>query len=229
VQVNLNAATTTVTSSSNNGYGTWSNWNGNSYSNGASTSSPSTIVGMVFESPYFDPFGDAITITSADNSIIIVTNYTQATIDWSNVVDAGALLGSLGTTPISGAFQQVAFEHENLVAGTAQDFGTIAFSGVTNMTSGAQIDYMNGHGGYMGTSVIPHAGSFSCGPACTETGFQDTGSFLMYGNQGKSSALISGSYSTTWSVPAFAFTSTVGGKVVQAGSLSSAVSGHVSF
>jgi len=172
-------------------------------------------VGMVLESAYFDPFGDAITLTSVDNSIIIVTNYTQATINWNNVVDEGGFYGMLGNTPISGAMQQVAFESENLVAGTAQDSGSIAFSQVTNMTSGAQISYMDASGVYYGTSTIPQAGSFSCGFACTETGFQDSGSFWMLGGQGWGAVLISGSYSTTWTVPAFAFTSSVSGQVSQ--------------
>jgi hypothetical protein len=213
--------------SSGSGYG---NGYGNGYGSGySSSSSTSTTVGMVLESAYFDPFGDAITLTSVDSSIIIVTNYTQATIGWTNVVDAGILIGSLGNTPISGGFQQVAAEQENLVAGTSFDFGTISFSGVTNMTSGAQISYMNGNGGYLGTSTIPHAGSFSCGEACTETGFQSTGSFLIYGGQGKSAALITGSYSTAWSVPAFGFSGVVNGKVAQVSAFASAFSGKVSF
>jgi len=198
--------TGSATTSSNND-------NDNSQSSTSSTA-PSTTVGMVMESAYFNPFGNAITITSSDSSIVIVTNYTQATIDWTSVVDAGAIGGTLGTTPITGAFQQVAAEHENLVAGTAIDFGTLSLSGVTNMTSGNPISYMNANGGYVGSSTIPQAGSFSCGTVsginvCAETGFQDNGSFLLFGH----GALIRGSYSTTWSIPAFGFSSVVTGKV----------------
>ncbi|MGA2876327.1 MAG: hypothetical protein ABSE82_12405 [Nitrososphaerales archaeon] len=195
----------------------------------SSNAQATTTVGMVLESAYFDPFGDAITITSVDNSIIIATNYTKASITWTNVVDAGILMGSLGSTPISGAFQQVAAEQENLVKGTAIDAGTMSFLGVTNMTSGAQIALMNANGGYLGTSIIPHAGSFSCGIACTETGFQDSGSFLLYGSQGKSSAVITGSYSTTWTVPAFGFSSTANGNIAQFSGIAGAFAGRVSI
>ena len=105
----------------------------------------------------------------------------------------------------------------------------MSFLGVTNMTSGAQIPYMNANGGYLGTSTIPHAGSFSCGLACTETGFQDSGSFLLYGSQGKSSAVITGSYSTTWTVPAFGFSSTAHGNVAQLSGIAGAFGGRVSI
>jgi len=173
-------------------------------SNGATTSSPVT---MVLESAYFDPFGDAITLTSIGNSIVIVTNYTRATIDWSNVVDMGTLTGLIGSTAISGYFQQFATEHENLVSGTAQDSGTLSL-GITD--NGNQIDVS---GRYTGNSSIPHTGSSSCGFACTETGFQDSGSFRLHGASG---TMIVGTYATSWSVPAFGFESSVEGQVIQA-------------
>lgn len=166
-------------------------------------------VGMVLESAYFDPFGDAITIASTDNSIVILTNYTGATIDWSGVVDAGVLKGTLGTTPISGDFVQIAQEHENLLAGTASDHGVIAFSNVVDDSSGTPLSFMDGQGTYAGTSFIPRAGSSSCGITCTETGFYDAGSFQLSGG-----ALVLGSYSTDWTVPALAFASSVTGVVI---------------
>ena len=173
------------------------------------TQTPTPVM-MGLESAYFDPFGDAIALASADNSIVIVTNYTRATIDWSNVVDMGTLTGSIGNTPISGSFQQVASEHENLVAGTAQDSGTLSLSMTDNI--GNQIA---ASGRYTGNSSIPHAGSFPCPGIsyCTETGFQDSGSFLLHGASG---TMIVGTYATGWSVPAFSFQSSVSGKVVQA-------------
>ncbi len=206
-----------------NGFGTGDNGNGygKDQSHFDSNNNPSKTVreAMAFENAYFNPFGDAITIASADNSIVILTNYTQATIDWSNVVDVGGFAGSIGTTPIAGAMTQVATEHENLVAGTAKDFGILTLSSVTNMTSGAQITYLDATGGYVGTSTIPSTGAQPCGIGCTETGFQDQGSFLLFsGGYGNNGAIIRGSYSTSWTVPAFAFTSTVNAKVTTASS-----------
>lgn len=210
VQISTGAVSTSSgNGNGNNGYG---NNQGNDQNSGSDNAPTAVTEAMVFENAYFNPFGDAITITSADNSIIIVTNYTQATIDWSNVVDAGVVTGSIGTTPIAGAFTQVATEHENLVAGTAQDYGVLTLSSMTNLTSGAQISYLNAKGGYVGTSTIPHAGAVPCGTGCTETGFQDQGSFLLFGGHGSGGALITGSYNTAWTVPAFAFSSTVNAK-----------------
>lgn len=194
-----------------NGYGN-RNGDGNSHSDSTSSSSPTTLA-MAFESPYFDPFGDAITITSLDNSIVILTNYTTGTIDWSNVVDVGGFTGSLGTTPLAGAFTQIATEHENLVAGTAKDVGILTLDSVTNLTSGTQISYLNAKGGYIGTSSIPHSGAVPCGIGCTETGFHDQGSFLLFGGQDKTGSVISGSYNSNWTVPAYGFQSTATAKV----------------
>jgi hypothetical protein len=223
-------------SSGNNGYGNgFGRWSGNG--NGNNSNGPASTEVMTFESAYFNPFGDAITITSLDNSIIIVTNYTQATIDWTNVVDAATFLpGSvLGSTPITGNMVQVAAEHENLVAGTAQDVGTISLSGVMT-ASGTAVSSLDANGGYLGTSTIPHVGASGCGSStvvlgiqtCTETGFVDHGSYLMFSGQGQSSSIISGSYTTTWTAPAFAFTSVVTGNVSQATSFATAFGGKVS-
>lgn len=187
---------------------------GDSYSGSGNSPTGMTEV-MAFQSAYFNPFGDAITITSADSSIIIVTNYTQATIDWTNVIDAGLFTGSVGTTPISGVFTQVATEHENLVAGTARDTGIITLSNVMNTASSSEISYLEATGGYVGTSIIPTTGATSCGPTCTSTGFQDQGSFTLSSGQGHDRVSIRGSYVTGWSVPAFGFVSSVNGAVSQ--------------
>ena len=180
-----------------------------------SSHSAASPVPMVFESAYINPFGNAINITALDGSVYIVTTYTQATIDWSNVVDMGAISGTLGGTPIAGQFMQVAYEHEDLVSGTAKDFGTITLSEMTNLTSMASIDYLNARGGYVGSSTIPTADSFPCGPTCTETGFQDAGHFMLFSNSVNGKTVISGTYNTQWTVPAFGFGSMVSGQVSQ--------------
>ncbi|MGH2638048.1 MAG: hypothetical protein ACRDF4_01980, partial [Rhabdochlamydiaceae bacterium] len=101
--------------SSGNGHGD-GNGNRNAHSDDGNSGAATTTatVPMMFESPYFNPFGDAISFGSVDNSIAVVTNYTRATIDWTNVNDAGAIMGTVGTTPVAGVFLQVATEHENL-------------------------------------------------------------------------------------------------------------------
>lgn len=176
---------------------------------------------MAFESPYFNPFGNAImfgdattmtTNTPSANSILVVTNYSRATIDWSQVVDAGVVSGTLGagvdSTTVSGYMTQVASEHEDLVAGTAQDSGTLTLQGMTP-------SLLDVSGPYNGHSIIPTAGSIPCGSVlgiqiCTQTGFLDSGNFHL--NSGPSAGhpptLVKGSYSTTWLIPAFGFTAT---------------------
>ncbi|MDG6904899.1 MAG: hypothetical protein JRN20_03840 [Nitrososphaerota archaeon] len=186
--------------------------------------STKATIPMAFESAYFDPFRGLIVFGSADiltgttaPSLSIVTTYNVATIDWSNGVEAGYFTGAVGTTSIVGSFQQVASEHEDLVAGTATDSGTITFSGVTDL-SGNAISYMDGSGTYSGTSYIPTTGSTPClggVPYCTETGFQSSGSFQVTSGHGHNTASIVGGYDTTWSVPAFMFTSIVKGTVTQ--------------
>ena len=235
-------STTQPSSNTGNGYG--NNGGGNGFGNGNSHSytsssinspAPTTLnVGVVLESAYFNPFGQPIAIESTDGSIIIVTTYQQATVEWSNVVDAGLLGGALGTTGISGTFQQVAVENENLVAGTARDVGTMAFANVVNNATGASIAYMDASGGYLGTSTIPKSPAYACGTTigiqtCTETGFQDQESFLMFGGQGQNSATITGSYITFWTVPAFAFQSIVSGHSTPVGGFSNALNGRSGF
>jgi hypothetical protein len=175
-------------------------------------------VPMAFESPYFNPFGNAImfgdaqtmsTNTPTASSILVVTNYSHATIDWSQVVDAGFVTGTLGegatTTQVSGLVTQVASEHEDLVAGTAQDRGTLTLLGMTP-------SLLDVSGPYVGNSSIPTTGSIPCGSVqgiqvCTQTGFMDSGNFHL--NSGPAAAgghtQVKGSYSTVWTTPAFGF------------------------
>ena len=97
-------------------------------------------------------------------------------------------------------------ELENLVTGSAIDAGTISFSSMTPSSLDAK-------GFYVGSSTIPTTGTSDCSAStgipgtCTETGFQSTGHFTMSG--------ISGSYNTTWGVPALGFSSAVNATVGQ--------------
>ncbi len=159
---------------------------------------------MQIESPYFNPFGAPIVIASADNAIVIAATYTKGSIAWSGTNVVGAINGTLGTTPVSGTFSMTSGENENMVTGTATDSGIIAFSSMTPSS-------LNVQGSYSGSSTIPLTGSYDCSAAtgipgtCTETGFLSTGTFSM-----KSA---SGTYSTTWGIPALGFTSSISATV----------------
>jgi hypothetical protein len=155
---------------------------------------------MQIESPYFNPWGAPIVLASADQSIVIAATYTQGTIVWTGTQVGGIVFGALGKTPASGMFNMTSSEVENLVAGTTVDMGTITFSSMTPAS-------LNAKGSYVGASTIPYTNTSDCSVytglpgTCTETGFQSTGKFSMSG--------MSGSYSTTWGVPALGFASSV--------------------
>ncbi|MGH9919924.1 MAG: hypothetical protein ACRD6W_13805 [Nitrososphaerales archaeon] len=161
---------------------------------------------LQIESPYFNPWGAPIVLASEDNSIVIAATYTRGSIVWTGTQDGGDMFGTLGTTQVSGAFNMTSTEFENLVTGNANDMGTISFSSMTPSS-------LNNRGFYSGTSTIPTTGTSDCSAStgipgtCTETGFQSIGQFTMNG--------ISGSYDTTWGVPALGFSSTVSATVGQ--------------
>lgn len=185
-------------------------------------------VPMIFESPYLNPFGGPIIIATEDALtsscpltngcplLTIVTTYNQATIDWSGVMMGGSFEGTIGSTAVSGQFMQWSQEHENLVSGVAQDSGIMTFA--------SSYPGLNAVGTYSGISLTPHSPSYACVTTggtlgtcsnsdcsnslglpgmgvCTNTGFESQGSFNLQG-QG---SIVRGSYSTAWSVPAFAF------------------------
>ena len=177
------------------------------------------IVPMLFESAYLNPFGNPIVFGSADNfaSLMIITPYNHATIDWNNVVVAGGLGGVYGSSQVAGTFSEVSREHENLVTGVAQASGMMTFSNVVN-TTGYPVNALDATGAYKGTSTIPTTGSYDCSaslgfPAgsgvCTQTGFLSTGHFNLHGQNSN----VVGSYSTQWTIPAFGFQGTANGAV----------------
>ena len=183
-------------------------------------------VPMLFESAYMNPFGAPIVFGTADSfsTLLVITTYKHAMIDWNNVVVSGMLGGTLGTTPVSGAFTEISQEHENLVTGNAMDRGTMSFSQVTNMSSGAAISSLDVSGNYHGTSSTPTSPALDCSSSilgapssvlgfsvCTEYGFQSNGSFHLSSHAGdqhehyEDATLVRGTYSTTWGIPAFSF------------------------
>ena len=159
---------------------------------------------MVIESPYWNPFGGPIYLASIDGAITIVATYSQGTILWTGAQVGGYISGTLGSSPFSGTFSQTSTEYENLVTGTATDAGTFQYS--TNIAS------LNSPGTWTGSDTIPTTGidctSITMLPmTCTETGFISTGHFR--------AGAMSGTYSTTWGIPAYQFTSTATGAVSQ--------------
>lgn len=168
---------------------------------GTSESVPVTI-----ESAYWNPFGGPIVISSLDNgaSIFLVLNYTAATIQWSGVEVDGALVGTYGSTPVSGGYTTITNSFENLFAGTEQDSGQISFYGFA-------IPQLNANGVLRGSTTFTATGGLDCSGSsglppgtCLLTGASSAGSFSMHLNQG---GKIDGTYATVWSVPS-TFTAT---------------------
>lgn len=172
-------------------------------------------VEMLFESPYWNPFGNPILITTDDSSLVIVTTYSRGTIDWSYVATGAFMFGQLGEQPFSGTFTQVAEAHEDLVAGTERDSGTITLVGLPGLGPIS--------GDYRGESVIPAGGTpggLGCEafPAelqilvCTSTALNSAGEFKLKGDGLK----LSGEYVTIWDEPAVTFAGTLSATGTQA-------------
>ncbi len=178
------------------------------------THSWSLSLGMDLESAFLNPFGGAIVWSSTDSatspSILLVFNYTSATIDWTDVHLSGTISGTLDSTPvatpISGLFTQTTTSaHEDLFAGTETEGGTMTFLDMS--PSG-----LDATGTYEGSSTIPTAGSVDCSAfttgiptTCTETGFSSSGSLALDG------VAVDATYSLQWAVPALVFSGTATG------------------
>jgi hypothetical protein len=161
-----------------------------------------TEVPMSFESAFLNPFGGPIIIASLDNgaTITVVSTYTEADIHWLDVELRGTIGGTLNGARISGQFTITGMaKDENLLAGTESESGTMTFSGMNDPT-------LDLSGSYVGTSTIPTTGTVDCSSltgipgTCTETGFYSQGSFSLGGD-----ATLTGTYQTTWFVPALGF------------------------
>lgn len=182
----------------------------------------STAIPVLIESPYLNPFGNPIVISSTDGvSIQMVVTYTRATITWMGVSVQGLVSGTYGSEQVVGAYSSTTFSQENLVSGVEHDTGSVSFTGMSDAVTGAPISALNANGLLFGSTTIPPigtGGSFSCAsdnpnpvfyiptlPAgtCTATGATSSGTFSMLGHGGT----IKGTYATDWSVPSL-FTST---------------------
>jgi hypothetical protein len=180
---------------------------------GRTTTTTTISIPMVFESAYLNPFGAPIVLGSADGfaTLLVITPYNSGTISWRNVVTAGQISGTYGTTPVSGILTQFTFERENLVTGTALDHGEITFSSMVASSNGQPLKVLDANGEFHGVSITPKQGGVDCSASigfppgsglCTEYGFMSTGTFNMHGR----GSTIHGSYSTIWGIPALTFT-----------------------
>ncbi|HKT21463.1 MAG TPA: hypothetical protein VJR06_02400 [Nitrososphaerales archaeon] len=159
---------------------------------------------LVAESPYINPFGAPIVLSSMDGvTLIVVARFSTGTINWQGTSIQGAVTGQSGPSReglVTGTVILTGNEAEDLVAGTATDQGSITFTGMSQRG-------LNAVGTYTGSDIIPTTGAIDCSAytgvtgTCTETGFTSTGTF--------SAGQIKGGYSTQWSVPALGFYSTI--------------------
>jgi hypothetical protein len=175
---------------------------------------------VAVENPYWNPFGGPIFITTLDSEaylggypvLSLVATYTSATILWTGVQLQGVMFGTLGSgsnaVQVSGAYSTTSTSFENLFTGVETDFGSMTFAAMTPSS-------LNAIGGFTGKTTIPPvgtAGSYDCSGlfgfpegTCTATGASSSGSFLLFAH----GSSISGSYSTTWSVPSLTTATTV--------------------
>jgi hypothetical protein len=178
------------------------------------TSSWQTLLPMALESAFLNPFGGPIIWVSEDanSSIVLVSTYSAAAIDWQGVRSGGTISGTLGPTPVSGLFNLTSAAHEDLFAGTETETGTMTFYGVT--PSG-----LDASGPYSGNSTIPTTGTIDCSAltgfpdTCTETGFSSAGSFDL----DPVTVLVQGTYKLDWAVPALTFNGTAVGTATPSG------------
>jgi len=175
-----------------------------------------TQIPIAIESPYWNPLGGPIVITSLDSttnpSVFLIVSYDRATIDWDGVQLQGSISGSFGTETVTGLYGQGVNSLENLVSAKEYDMGSITFASMSDQT-------LNALGRFSGHTTFSLAGSFDCSSefglpegTCTATGATSDGSFRMSGGQ---DTFISGTYHTVWSVPSLFTVTTVIGAVTQ--------------
>ncbi len=160
-------------------------------------------VPMSFESAFLNPFGGPIFMASSDEAIFIVADYSQSRVTWAGIQLGGTMAGSLAGGPVAGSFLMTVSATEDLRAGYELDHGSIVF--VSDNPA------VNAEGEFVGRSTIPAGVPCPAGldfpeGTCQITGFESAGVFSQTNSLGE---MIAGDYSTVWTSPAVAFTSTV--------------------
>ncbi len=163
---------------------------------------------LVVELAFLNPFGGQTVIMSPDGSLVIVSTYKKAIVQWEGVQLGGTVTGTLGGQAVSGRFTETSNAKENLLQGTETEHGSIAFVGMS-------IPALDVNGMYGGTSTIPRSGipcSSQLGlppSTCLLTGFSSTGKFHMEGPQ----VNMKGTYEASWLTPAVAFVGQISASV----------------
>jgi hypothetical protein len=158
---------------------------------------------MGFESAYLNPFGGPVFFASNSGAIIVIADYSQARVRWTDVQMGGTVAGTFNGASVSGNFGMLVNSSEDLKAGTEMDQGAISFFGMSNPA-------LNGLGAFLGHSVIPTGSSVACpgfpSGTCNLTGLESSGFFTMTTASG---GVLSGRYTTIWATPAVLFSSSI--------------------
>lgn len=158
---------------------------------------------MGFESAYLNPFGGPVFFASSSGEIFVIADYSQARIQWTDVLMGGTAAGIFGGASVSGSFGMLVNSTEDLRTGTEMDHGLISFFGMSNPA-------LNGLGVFVGYSNIPKGSSVACPGfpqgTCNLTGLKSSGVFSMTMEAG---GVLLGRYSTVWATPAIVFSSSI--------------------
>jgi len=198
--------------SSSGGHGSGFGWGGFGHKSTGCTDVSHLTLPMQFESAFLNPFGGPIFMASEGGEIFVVSTYAESRVTWAGIQLGGTASGSLAGSPVSGGFGMTVYAVEDLVAGTEYEVGSISLVGMNPST-------LNAAGHFLGKSTIPPGvacpDSLGFPPGtCQLTGFSSAGAFSMLT---QSKGTIMGTYSTTWTVPAVAFTSSVSASFMPSG------------
>ena len=158
---------------------------------------------MGFESAYLNPFGGPIFFVSNSSEVLVIADYSQARVQWTDVQMGGIAAGTFGAAPVSGSFGMLVNSSEDLRTGIEMDQGAIYFFGMSNPA-------VNGFGTFIGHSTIPKGSSVACpgfpSGTCNLTGLKSSGVFSMTMDSG---GVFTGRYTTVWATPAVVFSSNI--------------------
>jgi hypothetical protein len=170
------------------------------FSSGSSVTTASLSMG--FESAYLNPFGGPVSFASNSGEVIVIADYSQARVQWTDVQMGGNAVGTFGGSSVSGNFGMLVNSSEDLRSGIEVDEGAISFFGMSNPA-------LNGLGVFIGYSTIPTGSSVACPGfpqgTCTMTGLESSGVFAMTTSGG----MLAGKYATAWATPAVVFSSSI--------------------
>jgi hypothetical protein len=181
------------------------------------TLSNQQMVPTAFESPYLDPFGSPILVTTLDGGISLLANYSVAKVNWSGSTVSGTVWGNYGSgsgnITLSGLFVVQSNNTEDLVSGTQVDSGKV----LLYQMNPARFD---SSGNFSGNSSIPASTLTPCDmsqglPAgsCSQSGLESEGSVSLLSSSG--SSRFSGNYLTIWATPAINSTSALSAQEIK--------------